>query len=186
MADDRLPYAGGAALGLLALGGAGLVSRRRKRRRENEAFEARQQVLDQAEGQSEPPVLELDRSAEVSPGPGFARPSAPIHDPVPASRAVAGAPATKLPNGFDLSRFGRHVQAAYRGPTADNPSLSLKYRLRRAVAMDQQERKAPQAGPTRTEAPASIPAQGKWESRSDADFLFRRAGQPAKREVEPS
>ena len=45
-----------------------------------------------------------------------------------------------LPNGFDLSRFGRHVQAAYRGPTTDNPSLSLRNRLRRAAAMDQKER----------------------------------------------
>lgn len=185
MADDRLPYAGGAALGLLALGGAGLVSRRRKRRRENEAFETRQQFLDQAEGEAEPPVLELGRSAELRPGPAFARP-APIHDPVPAQKAAAGgAQATKLPEGFDLSRFGRHVQAAYRGPTADNPSLSLKYRLRRGAALDQQERlAAEQAGsrPAATPAaniPASIPARGNWESRPDADYLFRRAAKPA-------
>lgn len=186
MADDRLPYAGGAALGLVALGGAGLVSRRRKRRRENEALEARQQFLDRAEGEAKPPVLELDRNAEVRPGPAFARP-APIHDPVPAQKAaLAGAPATKVPKGFDLSRFGRHVQAAYRGPTADNPSLSLKYRLRRGAALDQQERMAAeQAGsePAMTPA-ASIPARGNWEARPDADYLFRRAAKPAEREVE--
>lgn len=192
MADDRLPYAGGAALGLLALGGAGLVSRRRKRRRENEAFEARQQFLDSAEGEPEPPVLELDRSAEVRPGPAFTRPGTPMHDPVPqrapaAAAPVADAPTTEIPEGFDLSRFGPHVQAAYRGPTEDNPSLSLKYRLRRGAALDQQARiAAEQAGPARTEAPASVPTRGKWESRPDADFLFRRAGKPVEREVEPS
>ena len=190
MADDRLPYAGGAALGLLALGGAGLVSRRRKRRRENEAFETRQQFLDHAkgegDGETEPPVLELDRSAEVRPGPAFARP-APIHDPIPASRAaIAGAPATKLPDGFDLSRFGPHVQAAYRGPTPDNPSLSLKYRLRRGAALDQQERlAAEQGGPMPATTPAeSIPTRGNWEARPDAEYLFRRAAKPAEREVE--
>lgn len=187
MADDRLPYAGGAALGLLALGGAGLVSRRRKRRRENEAFETRQRFLDRAEGEAEPPVLELDRSAEVRPGPVFARP-APIHDPVPAQEAaMAGAPAaTEVPEGFDLSRFGPHVQAAYRGPTPDNPSLSLKYRLRRGAALDQQERMTAEQGgskPAATPA-ASIPARGNWESRPDADYLFRRAAKPAEREVE--
>ena len=53
----------------------------------------------------------------------------------------ADGPVTSLPNGFDLSRFGKHVQAAYRGPTPDNPSLSLKYRLRKAAALDQFERR---------------------------------------------
>jgi len=47
-----------------------------------------------------------------------------------------------LPPGFDVSRFGRHVQAAYRGPTADNPSLSLKRRLKRASFFDMKERQA--------------------------------------------
>jgi hypothetical protein len=53
-----------------------------------------------------------------------------------------------LPNGFDLSRFGRHTRAAYRGPTPDNPSLSLRHRLRRASFFDQREREAAAAGAT--------------------------------------
>lgn len=47
-----------------------------------------------------------------------------------------------FPAAFDLSRYGRHVQAAYRGPTADNPSLSLQRRLKRARFFDQRERLA--------------------------------------------
>jgi hypothetical protein len=47
-----------------------------------------------------------------------------------------------LANGFDLSHFGRHARAAYRGPTADNPSHSLKRRLARASFFDQREREA--------------------------------------------
>jgi hypothetical protein len=181
MADDMaLAAAGAGALGLLALGGAGIAMRRRKRRREDEEFAARQQFLDRAETEraAEEPVLELGPHDEVHAGPAFARRQAPIHDPVPAKTMAV---ATKLPEGFDLSRFGRHVQAAYRGPTADNPSVSLKYRLRRAAALDQQERSmAPKPA---VAAPTKAPAR---ETQRDAAFMFRRAGQPAERETEPS
>ncbi|MDP9423915.1 MAG: LPXTG cell wall anchor domain-containing protein, partial [Pseudomonadota bacterium] len=137
MTNETLPIAGAAALGLLALGGAGLVARRRKRRREDEEFDARQQALAMAAAEPEAkPILELEPADELRPGPVFARGSAPIHDPVPAKTAPAG----NVPEGFDLSRFGPHVRAAYRGPTPDNPSVSLEYRLRQAAALDQQER----------------------------------------------
>jgi len=59
----------------------------------------------------------------------------------PAPIAVSGMPKT-LPNGFDISRFGRHTQAAYLGRTPDNPSYSLKRRLKRASFFDQREREA--------------------------------------------
>ena len=99
--DDMLPVAGAVALGLLALGGAGLVARRRKRRRENEEFEARQEMLAMLEAEpdepqtlaeSQPP-LELRPADEVRPGPVFARNRAPIHDPVPDKTITAAFPA---------------------------------------------------------------------------------------------
>lgn len=155
--EETLPIAGAAGRGLLALAGAGLAVRRRRRRRETEEFEERQMALAEA-----PPP--------AAPEPAFARPAAPAHDPVPAR-----APATALPKGFDLSKFGRHVQAAYRGPTPDNPSLSLKNRLRRASFFDQQERRA--AAEARSAArPAEQPA---WATRkpNTAEFLFRPAAQ---------
>ena len=182
MANDMaLPIAGAAALGLLALGGTGIAMRRRKRRREDEEFAARQQFLDAAEAESEAeaePPLELKPTDAVGAGPAFAGSQAPIHDPVPAKTAQA----TKLPEGFDLSRFGPHVQAAYRGPTPDNPSVSLKYRLQRGAALDQQERKlAAQAGHGPNEAaPAQSPAIGSTQSRPGPNFILRRAGEPAK------
>ena len=77
---------------------------------------------------------------------------------------VADPAATLLPKGFDLSRFGPHVQAAYRGPTRDNPSLSLKTRLKRAQFFDQRERMAASRG-----QPSSEPA------RRDDQFMFRPA-----------
>ncbi|WP_454887884.1 hypothetical protein [Sphingomonas oryzagri] len=54
-------------------------------------------------------------------------------------------PRTRLPEGFDLSRFGRHARAAYLGPTADNPFLSLRSRLKRASFYDRRERLAAEA-----------------------------------------
>ena len=168
MGDDMLPIAGAAALALLALGGAGIAARRRKRRRDAEEFEARQQALATIEDE---PVMELGDRDEVRPGPAFVRAPAPMHDPVPdRNAAVAG-----VPDGFDTSRFGRHVQAAYRGPTADNPSVSLEYRLRRAAALDEQER----AGGTVESRDLGL-RQGNWESRRDRGFMIRPAGKPAK------
>ncbi len=154
--DDALPIAGAAGLGLLALLGAGAAMRRRRRTAEDAEFETLDEAhFDQqasaaefAEPVREPTIqreLPVAAAAPVMAAP-VADPAlvAPVmapamHDPIPASRPL-DAPATKLPSGFDLSRFGPHVQAAYRGPTDDNPSLSLKHRLRRASAMDQKVR----------------------------------------------
>jgi LPXTG-motif cell wall-anchored protein len=164
LTGDALPVAGAAALGLLGLAGAGLVARRRKRRREDAEFEARQQALATIE---EEPPLELGPADEVQPAPVFARRSSPMHDPVPQSRTpVAGSS-----DGLDASRFGRHVQAAYRGPTDDNPSVSLEYRLRRASMLDEQEREALEQ--------AGTAGGNQWESRPAPDFMFRRAGKKA-------
>lgn len=154
MIEDVAPIAGAAGLGLLALAGAGLAMRRRRRRRENEEFEATQWALDHPD--PEP--------AMAAPEPAFARSPAPMHDPVQPGAVTA------LPAGFDVSRFGRHVQAAYRGPTPDNPSLSLKNRLRRASFFDQQERRAANETTAKPAAPA-------WTSRrpNAAEFMFRPA-----------
>lgn len=61
------------------------------------------------------------------------------------------------------------MRAAYRGPTPDNPSLSLKNRLRRASFFDQQER--------RDVEKANANAQPAWMSRkpNEAEFMFRPA-----------
>jgi hypothetical protein len=167
--DAVLPLAGAGALGLLFLGGAAAV-RRRQRRRQEDADEAAKLAFIDANHEHE-----MRRPASA-PAPV----ASPRHDPIPGKIALAGAPTTRLPNGFDLSRFGPHVRAAYRGPTEDNPSLSLKYRLRRASFLDQQQRRAVEAASAEPRTP--IPAKGNWESRTDSDFLFYRAGKkPAPR-----
>ena len=95
----------------------------------------------------------------------------------PVAAVRTDAPRTKLPNGFDLSRFGPHVRAAYQGPTPDNPSLSLKYRLRRAAAMDQRARLDSEALPEAAQ-PAARPEPARkpvWAT-NDEGFMLRRAG----------
>lgn len=178
MADDALPIAGAAGLGLIALGGAGLVMRRRKRRREEEEFAERQWALDHADAE---PAMAQPEPIAVAAEPAFVRAPAPMHDPV-----GSDAPATALPKGFDLSRFGRHVQAAYRGPTPDNPSLSLKNRLRRASFFDQQERRAAEEAPSvAQQAPSAKPA---WAARkpNEAEFMFRPARPAPVRKPKPA
>lgn len=161
ISDDVLPIAGAAGLGMLALAGAGMALRRRKRRREEEAeWEVTEAEAEPVYGQEPAPVMQ--------PEPVFARQPAPMHDPVPTD-----APVTALPAGFDISRFGRHVQAAYRGPTPDNPSLSLKNRLRRAAFFDQQERRTGATAPGPVTAEAHVSG---WTVRKDDEFMFRRAG----------
>jgi hypothetical protein len=178
--EEALPIAGAAGLGLFALAGAGLVMRRRRRRAEEQEFENRQWALDHGEAEQEPAFVEpvpvvAAEPVMAQPEPAFRRAEAtPAHDEV-----ESDVPVTPIPQGFDLSRFGRHVQAAYRGPTPDNPSLSLKNRLRRASFFDQQERRAaeeaPQQAPTAAPQPAAQPA---WATKrsNEAEFMFRPAG----------
>jgi hypothetical protein len=124
-ADDILPIAGAAGAGILALAGLGMAMRRRRRDEEGEPWT------------DEAPLLELERPIE---------PAAPIAEEVVAApvaapvRTADSAECENVPDGFDMSRFGRHVQAAYCGPSENNPSLSLKRRLKVARALDQRER----------------------------------------------
>jgi len=136
-ADETLPIAAGIGVGVIALGGAAFALRRRRRERTvRQRFEPPRRAA--------PPAAERDR---VAAAPRAATPAA-------ATAAPAG-PA-KLPNGFDLSQFGRHTRQAYLGPTPDNPSHSLKRRLKRASFFDQREREAIKAG-----APAPQPVAAK-------------------------
>ena len=49
------------------------------------------------------------------------------------------------------------VERAYRGPTADNPSLSLRKRLKRAAFFDKRDREAAAGHATRIEPDAGLP-----------------------------
>jgi hypothetical protein len=142
---------------LIVLGALAYALARRRRNRvvyDEEAYEP-EPVYAEPEAAAEPvyaepePVAVRQPIAEEQPAivapevSAFAwgRPDAGrLETPAAAREEAEEERPSTLPNGFDLSRFGPHVQAAYRGPTPDNPSLSLRHRLRRAAAMDQRER----------------------------------------------
>lgn len=124
--DETLPIAGGIVGALVLAGGAVAFGRRRRRDRE-------ERILPRAN--AEPLV--------------FASPT-----PVEPTLSMVRTGNAPLPAEFDLSRYGRHTQAAYRGPTAENPSLSLKKRLKRARFYDQRARIVMPAPPAAAVAPA--------------------------------
>jgi hypothetical protein len=160
--DNTLPIAGGVALGLIALG-IGAFAFSRRRRDDDEVVYA----AEPTEGSIITPVT-----------PAYAAATEAV-TAVPASPAVAYADADgdeqmTLANGFDLSRFGRHTRAAYRGPSPENPSLSLRKRLRTASFLDGRERLAEEQGI----APASTPlaAKAAKAKATDNDQIIVRPG----------
>ena len=160
--DEAVPLAGGAGAVILALAGAGMAVRRRKRRQDEDGLE--QEWQDETAIANEP----------------MAEPE-PLWDPPvrePAAMAAAETAQTNdLSEDFDTSKFGRHVQAAYRGPTPENPSLSLRKRLKIAGELDRRERESGQIAETpkpavATKAPQSLsfsysgtPTQVKWPEK---------------------
>ena len=153
---------GGGALALLALGGAALAMNRRKRRNDEEqevylgdeavapAAVEEPMVLDQQVAEAQPtteplPTHEPQPIIVAPPMSAFAWGSAPVSPQAQQPEANAG----------DDRRPGETwVDRAMRGPTPDNPSLSLRKRLKRAAFFDKREREvaAGEARPVETDA----------------------------------
>ncbi len=141
---DMLPIAGAAGAALLLLGG-GIYAATRRRRTEGDLAVAAYETS----------------SSEMAARPVAAAPvmAPPVIAPA-MTRFSASAPMadSSLPAGFDLSRFGRHTQAAYRGPTPENPFLSLRRRLKRASFLDARERFAAAPVASSMARPQDVPA----------------------------
>jgi hypothetical protein len=122
---------GGGALALLALGGAA-VAMRRRRRHEDEVM-VEDHIVE--EDVVHEPVAEPVPIAVT-----------PRHDPVESwTPAMAPAPLVHRSASAMHADTGRRsgetwVERAHRGPTPDNPSLSLRKRLKRAAFFDARER----------------------------------------------
>ena len=168
--DDWLPIVA-AGIGALGLLGAGIAFGRRKRRRDEE---------DVALAYEQPRFVAPVAAAPVE-APAFAWAE------TPAAAASPVATPASLPEGVQ-AEAGSHVAAAYAGPSPNNPSLSLKTRLKRAAFFDQRERLVAQgkaeplardAGlPTAIAASARRRAQTNRPARS-MSFGYRPAYQPA-------
>jgi len=130
--DDMLPIVGAAGAAVLLIGGS-VFALRRRRREDELPVDAPDAIVAPVAPAPQPAAYAAPRAAAT------VAPTAHARMPL-----ASNAPATTLPAGFDLSRFGRHTQAAYQGPTSDNPFLSLRSRLKRASFLDQRERMASQ------------------------------------------
>jgi hypothetical protein len=124
--DEGAMWAAAGALALFGMAGAALVGRRRKHARNAEPVVA---------SWSEPPRAKTVRQGTfVSAAPATAVAADRAHRPAFAWGSQAQQPAVAP------AADGDRIAAAYRGPTPDNPSLSLKKRLKRATFFEQRDR----------------------------------------------
>jgi hypothetical protein len=127
--DETLEVAGGGLLALLVLGGgAYALSRRGRRVEEEEWYEDEPVAHEPLEAHAEPeprhdPIIHEEQPAIVA----------------PSAFAWGNEPQSQTEDD-DRMPGETWIQRAYRGPTPNNPSVSLKARLKRAAFFDKRER----------------------------------------------
>ncbi|MBC2777208.1 hypothetical protein [Parasphingopyxis marina] len=148
--DAEIILAGLAGLlGIGAIGGAIALGRRRKSRT---AGDDRPPVAAKPLVSREPALSEPARVEPVHAEPEVVAPTATRRRRPSESRRVAMAPASSLADRIDYSKpAGYYASTVDDGPTAINPFLTRKYRLRRAHFLDRQ---LSRAGGQRRERPA--------------------------------
>ena len=165
--NDAALEMGGGALAILALGAGAFALARRRRHADEEVWE---------EDQVETPAMasaEDEREQVVT----------PRHDPVGTYEPPVRVPEDqsafawnretardeRIERSSDERRPGESwVDRAYRGPTADNPSQSLRKRLKRAAFFDKREREAAANQAAPVEADAGLPERAMAERELEA------------------
>ena len=143
--DNSLPIVAGGALALLALGGGAVaLARRRRSHQEEEWIEDETMTLEpvEAAATSEPrhdPIVHEEQPAIVAP----AASAFSWGNPQPAQPAPMSDRASADPDD-DRMPGESWVERAYRGPTPDNPSVSLRARLKRAAFFDDRGKSVPE------------------------------------------
>jgi Tfp pilus assembly protein FimT len=131
--DDTLPIAGG-ALAFLAIGGAAVALTRRRHGDEEEwVQEDTAEPIETSENLAEP-AIHVEEPAMIAP-------AASAFAWGERDGAREGERRNEEAAGDDDRLPGESwVQRAYRGPSANNPSVSLRARLKRAAFFDKRER----------------------------------------------
>ena len=161
--NDAALEMGGGALAILALGAGAFALARRRRHADEEVWEDE--------------YVEPETVAEAEPM--MAPAIAPRHDPVatydppvrtPDRSAFAwnGTAANEERETNDRQPGETWVERAYRGPTADNPSQSLRKRLKRAAFFDKREREIAANKAAPVEADAGLPERAMEERQLEA------------------
>jgi len=131
--DDTLPIAGG-ALAFLAIGGAAVAFTRRRHDEEEEwVEEGSAEPVETYEGDREPVVHDEEPAMIAPAASAFSWGERDRSSEVESRNLDAAADDDRLPG-------ETWIQRAYRGPTPNNPSVSLRARLKRAAFFDKRER----------------------------------------------
>jgi len=159
LADDSLAeIAFGGALALLVLGGGAVALSRRRKSRE---------LADERDF-----VPITARAPDVTPAPVTERSAFTWGQSAPA----------QAPAMVAMSAGGSAIERARRGPTPDNPSLSLKKRLKRATFFEQREREIAAGKAKPIDNLAGLPkklADAAQRRASTAEPKYGRVLQPA-------
>jgi hypothetical protein len=142
--NDLALELGAGALALLALGGAAMAVSRRRRSIREEAWE---------EEPSEP-VAEAE---PVAPSQPIAAEEPPMTAPPMSAFAWDNEPRGEQSADDDRRHGETWVERAYRGPSANNPSVSLRNRLGRAAFFDKREREVAAGTAEPVDADAGLP-----------------------------
>lgn len=153
---------------MLALGGtAAILRRRRHSEDEDHAFD---------EDMYEPEFAEEAPAVAAEP-----EPIAAAAAPVAAAPLTPARSAFAWGNSAPVQRHESWEERARRGPTPDNPSLSLKKRLKRAAFFDNREREIAAGRASRVDAIAGLPGQvaARVHAQRQSHVTARPALQPA-------
>jgi hypothetical protein len=124
--DEQTMELGGGALALLVIGGAALAISARRRRRERESWEFESQAAEAPMAEAAPEARPLaDESAMVQP---------------PMSSFDWNKEPRRESADGDCEELESWVDRAKCGPTPDNPSQSLKKRMKRAAFFEKRDR----------------------------------------------
>jgi len=160
--DDTAMIAGGGAFALLALGGGAYALVRRRRRRDEEAMLAKEaDTVDEPGKMGRHDTIFEHEPPMIAPS-AFAWGNAQSAEPQAATRTDDRKPGEAW------------VERAYRGPSADNPSLSLRKRLKRAAFFDKRDREVAAGMAKPVEADAGLPESVDEPADSSAPSTYER------------
>ena len=146
--DEQTAEIGGGALALLIIGGTAAAIVSRKRRREDDEawnYDALEPAADEPEAQE--PMTLTDEVAEEQPA--IVAPSASAFEWGNEPRSESA--------DSDCEDIEDRIERAKCGPTADNPSHSLKKRIKRAAFFEQREREVAAGEAVPVEEDAGLP-----------------------------
>jgi hypothetical protein len=148
--DETTMELGGGALAVLVLGGVALAVSRRKRKREEESWHFDEPAEPVAEAEPMTLTEPVASPEPASPEPAMVAPPMSAFD-------WNKEPRPETANGSDCEDLETWTERAKCGPTEDNPSQSLKKRMKRAAFFEKRDREVAAGEAAPVEPDAGLP-----------------------------